>query len=154
MWITAILIIHILGAAVLFGTGIGTALFMWIANRTQNIALIAQVTRLVVKADWLFTGTAGVLQPISGFLLVYLKHYPPDEFWIWGSLLGYLIAGGCWLPVVYFQISLAKMAEASFKTGHPLPKRYAHLYRAWFWCGWPAFLSLMGVFFLMSARPI
>ena len=153
MWTTLILIIHIFGAAVLFGTGMGTALYMVTANRSQNIAFMAKATRLVVKADWIFTGTAGLLQPITGILLVYLKGYSFGDFWVWGSMLGYLIAGGFWLPVVYFQITLGKIAETAVQKNTPLPARYHTLYRAWFWCGWPAFLSLIAVFFLMSTGP-
>ena len=153
MWITCILIIHILGAAVLFGTGMGTALYMFAANRSQNIAFIVRTTRIAVKADWIFTGTAGILQPITGILLVYLKGYDFQDFWVWGSILGYVIAGGFWLPVVHFQIALGKLATNALENGTVLPSRYNALYRAWFWCSWPAFLSLIAVFFLMSTGP-
>ncbi|MCX7123235.1 MAG: DUF2269 domain-containing protein [Gammaproteobacteria bacterium] len=153
MLITFILILHIIGAAVLFGTGMGTAFYMLAANRSRNITFIAKATQLVVKADWIFTGTAGILQPITGALLVYLKGYHFADFWVWGSILGYVIAGGFWLPVVYFQIALGKIANQALAKGTALPPRYHSLYRAWFWCGWPAFLSLIGVFFLMSTGP-
>ena len=44
--------IHILGATVLFGTGIGTAFVLFIANRNGNLEGIRFATRYVVLADW------------------------------------------------------------------------------------------------------
>lgn len=143
-------ILHVLGAAFLFGAGLGTALYMLLANRTQNVATIVHATALVVKADWIFTGVWGILQPITGGALIYLKEYPINTFWIMGSLAGYLIAGGFWLPVVYFQIQLRNMAFQSLKANCNLPPRYYRLYRYWFLCGWPAFVSLVVVFYLMA----
>jgi uncharacterized membrane protein len=146
-------IIHIIGAAVLFGTGMGTALYMYLANRSGNVQVIAKTTAQVVKADWLFTGTAAIIQPITGLWLAYIKHYPMGAYWIWGSMLGYVIAGVFWLPVVYWQIQLRNMATQALANNQPLPKRYTVLFRYWFYCGWPAFLSLVAVLFLMANGP-
>lgn len=148
-----IFILHIVGAAFLFGTGLGTALYMLLANRSQNIAIIAQATALVVKADWIFTGVWGVLQPITGVALLYLKGYSFTAFWVMGSITGYVIAGAFWLPVVYFQIQLRNMAFQALHAGTDLPPRYYRLYRYWFLCGWPAFISLVIVFYLMANGP-
>ena len=43
--------LHLIGAAVLLGTGAGIAFFMLMAHRTRNIAVIAAVARIVVIAD-------------------------------------------------------------------------------------------------------
>jgi len=58
-------LIHILGAAVLFGTGLGIAFFMLMAHRTGNAETINQVARIVVIADSLFTASA-----VIGYSLV------------------------------------------------------------------------------------
>lgn len=146
-------VVHVIGAAVLFGTGLGTALYMVMANRTKDVAIIAKAATNVVNADWIFTGTAAVLQPITGFAMVYLKGYSLTAFWVWGSVSGYMIAGLFWLPVVYMQIRLRDMAIVAMKSGQPLPPRYYRIFRYWIFCGFPAFISLIGVFFLMVNGP-
>ncbi len=155
--ITLILILHILGAAFLFGSGLGTAFYMFFANQNGDLVIIAKATRLVVRADWIFTGIWGVIQPITGGLLIYLKGYSISAPWLIGSVAGYLIAGGFWLPVVYFQIQLSKMAatalEQKLERKSELPSRYFRLYRYWILCGFPAFIALVGVFYLMANGP-
>ena len=48
-------LVHVLSAAVLFGTGAGTAFFVVRARRTRDPAVAAAVGRMVVLADFLFT---------------------------------------------------------------------------------------------------
>ena len=61
--------LHIIGAAVLLGTGAGIAFFMLMAHLGRNPAVIAGVSRIVVIADFIFTATAVVAQPVTGVLL-------------------------------------------------------------------------------------
>lgn len=62
--------LHVLGAAVLLGTGARIAVFMLLAHRTGDPAVVAGVARIVVIADFLFTATAVIAQPITGVLLI------------------------------------------------------------------------------------
>ena len=82
--------VHILSAALLFGTGLGTAWFMWRADRTGDPETIAATAGNVVLADWLFTLLAVVLQPVSGFWLIDLVGYLPAEIWLMWSYGLYL----------------------------------------------------------------
>lgn len=145
--------IHILGASVLFGTGLGIAFFMFFAVRSGDIKIIAPVSRIVVVADYIFTFTAALLQPISGALLVLEVGYSFSEFWVYLSLILYVFIGLCWIPVVFMQIEMSKLANEAFKTGSALPARFHLLYRRWFILGWPAFISIMGIFALMIMKP-
>ena len=63
--------LHVIGAAVLLGTGAGIAFFMLMAHLGGKPAVIAGVARIVVIADFVFTATAVVVQPITGILLVW-----------------------------------------------------------------------------------
>jgi uncharacterized membrane protein len=147
-------LVHIIGAAVLFGTGLGIAFFQFRANRTESPEAIAATLRSVVIADYLFTATAAVLQPITGLLLLHLRGYQLGETWIALSLALYVLIGLCWLPVVVLQIRMRDLAEAAVAAGEPaLPPRYHALARVWFWLGWPAFLSMLAIFCLMIAKP-
>lgn len=147
-------IIHILSAALLFGTGVGTALFMYFAHRTKQVDVIALAYKYVVRADWLFTTTSGIVQLATGLLMVFYIKFPFTAFWIWGSLMGYAIAGICWLPVVFLQMRLRDIAYHAWQNSTELPLQYKNYFRIWFWLGWPAFLSLILVFYLMTNRPI
>lgn len=146
--------IHILSSTILFGTGIGTAMNMFMANRSKDVYLIAKTARYVVWVDWIFTGTSGFVQPITGLWMVYLNSVPLTTLWVVGSIIGYLIAAFCWFPVVYFQIKMRDFAEESLKNKVPLPAIYYRYYRYWFILGWPAFISLMVVFYLMTNKPV
>ena len=74
--------LHVIGAAVLLGTGAGIAFFMLLAHRTGNAATIAAVARIVVIADFLFTTTAVIAQPITGVALASIAGYSLSERWI------------------------------------------------------------------------
>lgn len=145
--------LHILGAVVLFGTGLGTAFQMWAAHRAPDVRVLARVTRQVVWADWLFTTPAVFVQPLSGLWLIYEAGYELTEGWVLWALVLFVAAGLCWLPVVALQMRMANIAEAAAQAGADLPALYFKLYRCWFILGWPAFAALLGVFYLMIFKP-
>jgi uncharacterized membrane protein len=145
--------LHVIGAAVLLGTGAGIAFFMLMAHRTGDAAKIAAVARIVVIADFLFTATAVVAQPITGFALVWYVGYSPLEGWIELSIMLYLFTGAFWLPVVWMQMRMRDLAEAAASNGVPLPAAYHRLFWTWFAFGFPAFAAVLAIFWLMIARP-
>ncbi len=147
-------LIHIISSTLLFGTGMGTACNMFLAHKTRNTYIIATTARYVVLADWVFTSTSGMIQPITGFWMVYLAGYPLTSFWIWGAIAGYLIAAMCWFPVVYMQIKMRDYAIKAFQDNTALPPLYFRYFRYWFFLGWPAFISLVIVFYLMTFKPM
>jgi uncharacterized membrane protein len=146
--------LHIIGASVLLGTGAGIAFFMLLAHRTGRTETVAAVARMVVVADFLFTATAVVLQPVTGIALAWNVGYSLTEGWILLSLLLYVITGAFWLPVVWMQMEMRRLAETARKSGEPLPKRYQQLFRLWFAFGFPAFGAVVAIFWLMITRPI
>lgn len=145
--------LHILSSTFLFGTGIGTAFYMLAANISRDIRTIAVVGRWVVRGDWLFTATSGVVQPLTGFYLIHLAGFPMSSRWIVWSIWLYVLALACWLPVVWLQIRLRDMAIAADRDRTPLPPLYWRYLRIWILLGIPAFFSLVIVFYLMVAKP-
>lgn len=144
---------HVVGATVLFGTGAGIAFFMVMAHRTGDPKLIAHVAGTVVIADTIFTATAAILQPVTGYLLAQSIGWSLQEGWIALSLLLYVLTGIFWLPVVWIQIRLRNLAWSASAAGLPLPLAYHQLYRVWFACGFPAFFAVAGIFWLMLNKP-
>lgn len=146
-------LIHILGATVLFGTGLGIAFFMWMAHRTRDAAVIAHTAGIVVVADAVFTASAVIVQPVSGAFLAWAIGYSLWESWIAASLALYVFVGACWLPVVWIQAQMRDLARRAAQEGSALPARYHRLFRIWFALGWPAFIGVIAIFVLMIFKP-
>lgn len=145
--------LHVIGATVLLGTGAGIAFFMLLAHRTGDTAVIAGVARIVVIADFLFTATAVLLQPITGVLLARTVGYSLGEGWIVASIALYVFTGLFWLPVVWMQARMRTLAREAVAGGTPLPAEYHKLFRLWFAFGFPAFAAVLAIFWLMITRP-
>ena len=145
--------LHILSSTVLFGTGLGTAFQMVWAMRTGRVETIHSVSSGVVVADWLFTTPAGLIQPLTGLWLVYLTGYSLWEPWLVATYALYLLAFICWAPVVHMQIRIRNLAQAALSGDESGAEAMARLYRWWFLLGWPAFGSMVAIFWLMIAKP-
>jgi uncharacterized membrane protein len=146
--------LHVVGAAVLLGTGAGIAFFMLMAHRGGRPVVIAAVARIVVVADFIFTATAVVAQPVTGVLMARTTGYSLVEGWIFWSIVLYLVTGGFWLPVVVIQMRMRDLAVEAAAKGVPLPRAYYTLFRTWFAFGFPAFAAVLAIFWLMIARPL
>lgn len=145
--------LHILSSTLLFGTGLGTAYFMWFTHRGGNVAAIATAARLTVRADLLFTTPAVIAQPLTGVLLMRELGFGFDTPWLQAAIALYLVAGACWLPVVWLQWRARELAQAAWRADTPLPAAYHRAMRWWFALGWPAFLAVIATFWLMVAKP-
>jgi len=146
--------LHILSSTLLFGTGLGSAFYMYFTSRSRDVRAIAVVVKYVVLADWLFTTTTIILQPLTGFYLVHLAQFPLSSAWIMWSIALYFIAGACWIPVVWMQIKMRNMAQAAVANNSELPPLYWRYLRFWTALGVPAFFALTAVFYLMVAKPV
>ena len=145
--------LHVVGAAVLLGTGSGIAFFMLAAHLGGKPSVIAGVARIVVIADFVFTATAVVAQPITGSLLVLHVGYSFWEGWIVWSMVLYVVTGALWLPVVWMQMRLRDLASIPTAKGSPLPLEYYRLFWLWFAFGIPAFIAVSAILGLMIAKP-
>jgi uncharacterized membrane protein len=145
--------LHVIGASVLLGTGAGIAFFMLRAHLTGDARVIAGVARIVVAADFLFTATAVVAQPVTGVLLAREVGYSLREGWIVLSIVLYVVTGLFWLPVVWMQMRMRRLAAGAAERNDQLPPGYRRLFRWWFAFGFPAFAAVLGIFWLMITRP-
>ena len=152
-WLDLVRLIHVLGACVLVGTGAGIDFFMVMANRTADPVLVAHTASVVVIADIVFTATAAVLQPITGMVLTWGLGWSLTEGWIALSLSLYVFIGVFWLPVVWIQAKMHDEAVLCAKSGTTLSVQYRRLYRIWFACGFPAFIAIIALLWLMIAKP-
>ncbi|WP_422374128.1 DUF2269 family protein [Roseibium sp.] len=153
MWYEFLRFAHVIGACVLLGTGAGIAFFMVISNRSKDPRLIAHVAGIVVLADTVFTATAAIAQPVTGYLLTREVGWPLLEGWVLVSLCLYVFVGLFWLPVVWIQIRMRRLALAAAEAGTALPDAYHRLYRIWFAFGFPAFFAVLAIIWLMLTKP-
>lgn len=145
--------LHILSSTLLFGTGIGSAFYLLCTSLSRDVRAIAMVARLVVIADWLFTATTAVIQPLTGFYMVHLAGMPMHSRWIAWSTGLYAVALACWLPVVWLQTRLRDLAQQAAQAGTALPPLYWRYFRIWVALGIPAFFAFVAIFYLMVAKP-
>lgn len=145
--------LHVLGAVVILGTGTGIAFFMAMAHRSGDAAFIARTSAVVVIADLVFTASAVVAQPVTGYLLADMTGTPLGEGWLGLALGLYVVAGLFWLPVVWMQMRMRDLATAAALAGTALPAAYHRLFRIWFVFGFPGFGAVMGILWLMIAKP-
>lgn len=145
--------VHIISATVLFGTGMGTAFQMWMANRTGDVHAIAAVASNVVIADYVFTTPAVIVQPVSGIALIWIAGYDPFSSWLVAAYALFILTGACWTPVVAIQTRLRNIARDCASNGGPLPDEYHRLMRRWTALGIPAFSAVLAIFWLMVAKP-
>jgi uncharacterized membrane protein len=153
MWYLILKVIHIISSTILFGTGLGSAFYLWRAHQTNNLSVMSFATRNVVIADWAFTTPAVVIQPLTGILLVYIVGYPVSSTWLVLTYLLFFLTGLCWLPVVWLQIKMRDLLQQAIEAKTPIPAKYYDYYRIWFMLGWPAFLAVIIIFFLMVLKP-
>jgi uncharacterized membrane protein len=145
--------IHVLSSTLLFGTGLGSAFYMFFTNRSRDVRAIAVVSRRVVWADWLFTAPTAIIQPLSGLYLVHLAGLPLSLSWIAWSIGLFVLAGACWLPVVWIQMRMARLAEAASVGSQSLDPLFWRYHRIWTALGVPAFVAFIFIFYLMVAKP-
>ena len=146
--------LHILSSTFLFGTGIGSAWYMLFVTMSRDVRAIAVVARNVVIADWVFTATTAVIQPLTGFYMIHLAGYPLHSKWIMWSTALYVLAGACWLPVVWIQMRLRDLSAEAARTHTELPPQYWRLFKTWVALGIPAFAAFVFIFWLMVAKPM
>ena len=144
--------LHILSSTVLFGTGIGSAFYLLVASLGRDARTVAAVSAWVVVADWLFTATTAVIQPVTGWMMVRQVNMPWSQPWLMHSIALYVLAIACWLPVVGIQMRLKTESRGCADAGRSLSPRYWKLFAAWVALGVVAFFAFLAIFWLMVTK--
>lgn len=152
-WYLIVKTVHILSSTVLFGTGLGIAFFMFLSRFTDHPQERYYAASNTVLADYLFTLPAVIVQPLSGTWLVWKSGYQWTDTWLVWTYALYVLAGLCWLPVVWIQHRLKCLVAESLRDETALPESYHRLFGTWMLLGWPAVASLILIFFLMVFKP-
>ncbi|MDB5895575.1 MAG: integral rane protein-like protein [Rhodoferax sp.] len=136
------------------GTGLDSASYMFFTLRSRDLPALVVVSRLVVRADWWFTTPTVFIQPATGLLLAHMAGWPLSTPWLAISIGFFVVAGACWLPVVWLQLRMAAMAQEAAAQGQALPPLFWRYARWWEYLGYPAFAAMLIVFYLMVNKPV
>ncbi len=145
--------LHIFSLILLFGTGLGSAFYKFMADLSKDTHAIYVTNRHVVLADWLFTTPTILIQPITGYYMLQQFPLPLSTPWLLTSIALYLLAGACWLPVVVLQIRMRELAKQAVQAQTALGEQYFSYARQWFWLGVPAFSAMILIVLLMVIKP-
>ena len=146
--------LHIFSLILLFGTGLGSAFYKFMADLEGDVRAIATTNRHVVLADWLFTTPTIIVQPMTGYLMLSQIDLPLTTPWLLVSMVLFVLAGACWLPVVVLQMRMRDQAQQAVEQNTALPDQYFYYARIWFWLGIPAFIAMVLIVYLMVEKPL
>lgn len=144
--------LHILAAVFLFGFGMGSYLYLIAATRSRTPQVIAHVARMVVFFDTWITTPAGFLQLGTGIALVSLLGLPMSSGWVLGSLVLFFAIGGLWLPVLWLQGRMLKLAQRAVAEGRALGPDFQRAYALWFWMGVAGFSGMFVIVLMMVTK--
>jgi len=152
--IFAVKFVHVVAAAAMFGAWLALAVFMQLAHRSGNIAVVALTARFVVSVELIVMIAAMVLQPITGFALAgVIGLSVPDEFWIVVSLVLYGLVAVGWLAVLGIEFRIRKLTRQAALDAVPLPDAYRRLFRFHSLLVWPTLAAMVALFALMIWQP-
>jgi uncharacterized membrane protein len=152
--IFAIKFVHLLAAAAMFGTWLAVAVFMQLAHRSRNTAVVALTSRFAVSVELIVMIAAIALQPISGFALASAIGVSPfDEFWLELSLALFGVIVAMWLVVLCIEIRIRNLTRQAALDAVPLPDAYRRLFRFYSVLVWPALAGMVVLFLLMVWQP-
>jgi uncharacterized membrane protein len=152
--ILAIKFVHVLAAAAMFGTWLGIAGFMLLAQRSGNPSVVALVAQFAVRLELFVVAPALALLPISGFPLAWAIGLDPlNEIWIDVSLVIYAVVVAVWLAALRFEIRLRKMARQAALGRAPVADAYPRLFRIWFALAGVIVAGMIALLLLMVWQP-
>ena len=146
--------LHILGAVLFLGVGLGSAFYKWRADRSGDPKVIAWCQRQIVLADWLFTVPSAIIMPVTGFALLHVYHMPWTTDWVMWGIIGYTVSGLLWLPAVYLQMKMRRLADEAVANDTALDPEFETARRIWLALGFPAFIIAVIVVTLMTAKQV
>lgn len=146
--------LHVLGAVLLIGNGMVSALWKGLADRTEDPRIVARAQRSVAVADWVFTLPGALLLLVTGLArmgdLGGLRAQP----WIQRGLEIYGLLLLLWLAVlVPVQVKQGRLAKG-FAEGGEIPPAYRRLRFIWNLVGGIMLILMLAALGFMVLRPV
>jgi uncharacterized membrane protein len=146
--------LHVLGAILLVGNGMVSALWKGLADRTGDGRIVARAQRSVALADWAFTLPGALLLLVTGLARMGDVGGMRAQPWIRHGLEIYVLVTVLWLAVlVPVQVKQGKLAKG-FAAGGEIPPAYRRLRRIWNLVGGIMLLLMLAALGFMVLRPL
>ncbi len=146
--------LHALGAILLIGNGMVSALWKGLADRTGDARIVARAQRSVAVADWVFSLPGALLLLVTGLARMGELGGMGAQPWIRRGLEIYALVVLLWLAVlVPVQAKQGKLAKA-FGAGGEIPPAYRRLRLIWNLVGGIVLLLLLAALVFMVLRPL
>ena len=152
-WADTLRLLHVLSASVLFGTRLGGAFYLWRADRGGDMAVIGSVASNVVVAEALVITPAVIVQLGTGLALAQTLGLPLATPWLAGGLALFAAIGVVWVPLVWLELRIARLAAGQADGVGRGPAPWARHMRLWHALEWPVLALVIGIFALMVFRP-
>ncbi len=136
----------------LLGTGVGIAYFLFTAHLSRNIEALRVVAHYVIRADWIFTATAVVVEPVTGVWMMIERGWSFTSHWVIATAVLYVAVGACRLPVVVLQYRMARLAR-EVASHAALGPEFKQAFRWWVALSVAAFVMVLALYALMIFRP-
>jgi uncharacterized membrane protein len=151
--IFALKFVHVLAAAVMFGTWLCLAMVMLRGDRSGNPSVVAVTAQFVVDLEKAVMAPAIIAQPAAGLPLAWAIGLPLNELWIVVSLGLFVLALGCWLVAFRIETRIRRLSRRSALDAVALPDDYRPLFRAWSAAATLGLLATVAIFALMVWQP-
>ena len=145
---------HVLFAMLYLGTGLGSAYYKLRAVRSGDPTIMAFCDREIVRADWIFTVTSGVVMPVTGTSMVMMLRLPFSTSWVVTAFALYGIAGLLWVVAALLQIKMRGLSKQAQERGVAVGPDYLRAQRQWMLLGIPAFLAAAATVVVMVVKPM
>ncbi|WP_334079003.1 DUF2269 domain-containing protein [Microbulbifer sp. M83] len=143
--------LHVLGAMVVFGTGIGIAWYALRGWRTGDIHIMQWISAETVAADWIFTAAAILLLLGSASGMLYASPTLLEMPWLRLSAFLTFLVFCLWVPVVFIQYNIRRrLRTAPAREAAPGIRR---LLVCWYLLGALVLPLMVAIVFLMVMKP-
>ena len=141
--------VHIISASILFGGGFTLFIYQLLVNQHHAPNKCLQISHYLLKLQIILLIPAGMVQLVTGFMMINLKHYNLHAFWVLGVIFGFILAVGSYLSsIYYFKLAINELEKTTVNTSSYEKYHKKYLQRAWLTFG----LLAMMIFF-MSTGP-
>ncbi len=145
-------LLHILGAILFLGNIIASAIWMTMAARTENSAVIHFAARAVHWMDVFLTGPGVILLLYNGMTLATRLGGIYELSWITAGFILLGLTGMIWVGfLIRYQIWLYGLVHGAVETGSEVPNEFYKILRRWnFWGAVAVLLPILATFFMVT----
>lgn len=142
-------LIHIISATIMFGTGLGSAFYLFYSWKYLKLSTVKDVLNIVIFADYIFTTLSVILQLVTGIWLSSLMGLLTSGWFLIVIIFSVLVFA-LWIRAVFLQLQMRK----ALRDADTFTDKFQRQMKEWIFLGVPAFIGTLIIFYLMVFRPL